>query len=380
MRKGIYIYPWDLRDEGAGRVFDRLVSWGINSMSMALAYHAGRFILPHNPVRRVYFPQDGRVYFPVAMKYYRTPLKPAAAAVADDEYLNEITAECTGRNIEFQAWLVLLHNSRLGNRHPRSAVRNVFGDRYPYALCPARPEVREYARGMVHNLLDKFAVKKLFLESLSFMGFEHGYHHEMYGTELSPTQKSLLGFCFCEVCLEKAQQSGIDVEKLTGAVKAIIDGGKAAKSGNSLESAPEISRFIKVRCATVADLLAEINRIAREYGAELDVFGPVFENSCARAAMEGLDLERLNETVRYYALPAGQTAVDLTRQEIESALKFLPAEKIILSLSMKPENMPDKKNFMAKIKLIDEFKLPGGNFYNYGTIPLEKLAWLKEIS
>ena len=37
------------------------------------------------------------------------------------------------------AWIVLTHNTRLGTAHPDVAVVNCFGERYPYALCPASP-------------------------------------------------------------------------------------------------------------------------------------------------------------------------------------------------------------------------------------------------
>ena len=41
----------------------RLADAGANMVSLAASYHAGRFLQPGNPRRRVYFPQDGTVYW-----------------------------------------------------------------------------------------------------------------------------------------------------------------------------------------------------------------------------------------------------------------------------------------------------------------------------
>ena len=59
MYKGMYTYAWDLNEEGVETVLERYRACGINTITMAASYHAGKFLRPHARKRRVYFPEDG---------------------------------------------------------------------------------------------------------------------------------------------------------------------------------------------------------------------------------------------------------------------------------------------------------------------------------
>ena len=61
MYKGMYTYPWDLVDEGIDTATGRMRDCGINTVTLAASYHAGKFLRPHAPAGRVYFPEDGTV-------------------------------------------------------------------------------------------------------------------------------------------------------------------------------------------------------------------------------------------------------------------------------------------------------------------------------
>ena len=58
----MWIYLWDIVDEGYDAVFRRLKEHKLTTISLATAYHAGKFLAPHNPKRRVVFLEDGRIY------------------------------------------------------------------------------------------------------------------------------------------------------------------------------------------------------------------------------------------------------------------------------------------------------------------------------
>ena len=66
----MYLYPWDLQEEGVGEVAARLRGAGLDTVSLATSYHAGKFLRPHAPQRKVYFPEDGTVYFQPEMSRY----------------------------------------------------------------------------------------------------------------------------------------------------------------------------------------------------------------------------------------------------------------------------------------------------------------------
>ena len=59
----VWAYPWDLHDIGLDRALGLLADQGVTMVSLATSYHAGRFLQPGNPKRRVYFPEDGTVYY-----------------------------------------------------------------------------------------------------------------------------------------------------------------------------------------------------------------------------------------------------------------------------------------------------------------------------
>jgi hypothetical protein len=82
MYAGLWMFAWDLADEGV----DHLLGWagesGLSAIQVAGSYHAGWFIHPHNPNCRAFMPEDGCVYFhPEERRYAETRLKPAVASV-----------------------------------------------------------------------------------------------------------------------------------------------------------------------------------------------------------------------------------------------------------------------------------------------------------
>ena len=60
----MWTYAWDIIDLGFDRIIGELRDRaGMNSVSLATSYHAGRFLQPRSPVRKAYFPEDGTIYF-----------------------------------------------------------------------------------------------------------------------------------------------------------------------------------------------------------------------------------------------------------------------------------------------------------------------------
>ena len=63
MYRSIYAYAWDLADEGLDVALGRIRDSGVNTITLAASYHAGKFLRPHGRSGKVYFPTDGTVYF-----------------------------------------------------------------------------------------------------------------------------------------------------------------------------------------------------------------------------------------------------------------------------------------------------------------------------
>src|SRR5204862_1754250 len=91
MYSGLWMFAWDLADEGVEKVMGWAADSGLTALQIAGAYHAGWFIHPHNPKHRAYMTEDGCVYFHPEMRLYdQTVLKPKVAPVcAQTDWMRE---------------------------------------------------------------------------------------------------------------------------------------------------------------------------------------------------------------------------------------------------------------------------------------------------
>jgi hypothetical protein len=147
MYKALYTYLWDHADEGLDTVLERVRPTGVNTITLAASYHAGKFLRPHGRSGKVYFPQDGTVYFKARPERYGH-IKPLVNPLVDEfDAFERLAREAP--DLGRVAWVVCCHNTPLGQQYPEFTSRNAFGDAYVYSLCPAHPAVRDY----VANLL-----------------------------------------------------------------------------------------------------------------------------------------------------------------------------------------------------------------------------------
>src|SRR5262245_66207379 len=113
--RAMYAYPWDLADEGVSKVTGHVEALGLNAITIAGSYHAGKFLRPHGSSGRVYFPEDGTIYFNADSSAYGSIQPVVSRITCERDVLRELTAN--GR-LATHVWLVLLHNTRLGAAHP----------------------------------------------------------------------------------------------------------------------------------------------------------------------------------------------------------------------------------------------------------------------
>lgn len=71
------LYPWDLHDEGVDVILDNLQNYsGVNAVYLVGLMHYEKrpltdYYYPHNPVRKVFFPEDSRIYWQLHPEFYR---------------------------------------------------------------------------------------------------------------------------------------------------------------------------------------------------------------------------------------------------------------------------------------------------------------------
>src|SRR5262245_47169980 len=141
MQASIWIHPSDVLDEGPAAAFRALRGMSLKEISLAATYHAGRFLLPHDPASTVRLLEDGVAYYqPDPRRWSKLRLKPQAAAACDGkDPCAKVRAAAADAGFAVNAWIVALHNSRLGEANPDCTIVNAFSERYPWALCPSHP-------------------------------------------------------------------------------------------------------------------------------------------------------------------------------------------------------------------------------------------------
>ena len=60
--RAMFAYAWDLAEDLPG-ITGELRDLGLDTITFAGAYHAGKFLRPHGRGGKVYFPEDGTAYF-----------------------------------------------------------------------------------------------------------------------------------------------------------------------------------------------------------------------------------------------------------------------------------------------------------------------------
>ena len=115
--KAIYAYPWDVAEIGVSAAIDRFLALGLDTVTITGSYHAGKFLRPHGKRGKVFFPEDGTIYFKPDLGRYGA-IKPVENSLVSSG--KDIMRELAGQSrMATNVWLVLLHNTRLGLQHPK---------------------------------------------------------------------------------------------------------------------------------------------------------------------------------------------------------------------------------------------------------------------
>ncbi len=381
--RAVYCYAWDLAEAGVGSVADDLRARHINTVTLAASYHAGKFIRPKGRSGKVYFPEDGTVYFNATPERYGEIQPAANSLLAEQDILAEV---CETSGLAANAWLVLMHNSRLGAAHPDAAVTNAFGDRYIYSLCPAAPAARAYAVALCADVTDNYAVSGISLETPGFLPYSHGYHHEFALVRQNVWLDSLLGLCFCEHCRTGAQAAGIDAERLQANVRRAIDGYLASELDFTDDMAaafwladavldPDLGRFLRWRCEVVTSLVAEIRATVRD-DAEVAVI-PSVARPTGGAWYEGSDLKALAQAAGTIEACFYEPSVSRIQGDLFDIRRRLNGAGRLRGI-LRPghPDLASRADVIAAVAALHAGGVDDIAFYNYGHLRQASLDWM----
>ena len=381
----LYCYAWDLVGD-AGRANQSVIdSLGVDAVTMATSYHAGKFTRPGATTGKVVFPEDGTVYFRPRQTYGQ--LQPLVSKVTAAE---DVLAAMTGAGRRVHGWTVLLHNTRLGYAHPDVVVRNAWGDPVYYSLCPTQPAVLEYAVRLCGDLAEHYDLAGLALETPGFLPFVHGYHHEFAQMPGNPWMNVLLGLCFCDACTARAQKAGIDA---AGIARLIRDGVHAYMTSAAtvaddmaaqwliadLVLDAEFGAFLRWRCQVVTDLVRAIRAEVRPTVSVAVI--PSVQRPSAAAWSEGTDLPALARhcdglEIPFYETDPGRVLADV----VDCRRRAGPDAVISAILRPGHPDMTSEAQLQAAIDALAGHGVRRFSFYNFGMLRPHNLDWIRRAA
>jgi hypothetical protein len=386
--KAIYAYPWDLAEIGASSALKRFASLGLDTVTVTGSYHAGKFLRPHGKTGKVYFPQDGVVYFtPDPKRYGLIQPVPHSMIAAGKDVVRELADQ---RELATNVWLVLLHNTRLGATHPNATVANAFGDRYVYSLCPSTPEARAYAIGLAVDVTESYPVAGVSLETPGFLPYAHGYHHEFALNRPNRWLDSQLGLCFCEHCAARAKKAGIKIEALRLKVASDIEAYLKSDVDFPADMAEafwladtrtdgELAALLTLRCDIVTSLVREIRESVRRSATVAVIPSCSPPTPTAGAWYEGSDLKALAEAAGIIEASFYEPGAARIKADVHDAKRRLRGAGTLRGI-LRPAfpDLESKAEFLAAMRALGAVGLREVAFYNWGHIRDSNLDWIPE--
>lgn len=401
----VFTFAHDFLGEGIPAVLDRLEEAGLDGVTVAFAYHASRDVFPHNPLGVMHYLESGATYFPPETgRYGESALQPVEAGLTrGSTVLEDLAAATSARDMRLGAWAVMLHNSRLAQANPDDATLTALGDRLFHALCPANPRVRAYAQALAGDIASR-GVAEVRFESLSYMGWDHGHHHERNLIELGPATRFLMGLCFCPHCCSAASSDGVGVDALREAVSKRLRASLQSAASEPTDAPVDreelaafadgqLDGYLRVRERVVTELVRDVVAAvaAVDPGIRsifLDASGAELGYATGRPTTDapatsiawrhGVNLGELSRTcdlavAAYFADP------DRARREIASYGEVLdPQAGAQVDVVLRP-GWPDTIDAASLAAKVDAARAPfvrDIGFYHYGLMRLESLDWI----
>ncbi len=387
---GLYAYPWDVIDEGADTVLEAVERAGLNTLYITTWYHSGMFFLPHNPRRRVHFPEPGALYCSPGAWHARHPLAPPVSSLSDDwsAFWEELALTANDRGISLTAWMPVLHNSGLGNAHPDMVVENPWGDRITHTLCPSNESVRDLVLSVMQDVAGMGIFARVLLESIEYLPLRHDHHHEVIGVPLDPDMEFLASLCFCPACLKRSADGGIDTAAVRGWVRDTVD---ATLEGGSREimgwepieagAGGHMEGYLRSRETGPSTLAAEAAATLRGSGSVLVGcldFGPLYPmGPNGRRWQNGVDLDRVLDHVDEMHPTFYQTDPSILARSISAytgtvgqAVTQVPALRAMLPQTADGASLAEQCAAVAPVA-------SGVSFYNYSFMARRNLDWIR---
>jgi hypothetical protein len=326
--------------------------------------------------------------------------------VRDDDPLRNICRAAERRGLLVRSWTNNTHSTALASANPGCAIQNVFGDTYINSLCPANPDVRAYVTTLNSDLA-RYPLDTLLVESVCYMPFDHGYHHERCLVPISALAKFFLGLCFCDHCVSKVAAEGVDADALRKHVveqldlhlagdPSELDGIAFTKDAVEQFAGGDMTAMLAARQSIVTSLIHEVKDavgavssapvMVMEWSGGLRGAGmgmPVGDTSTAapdRAWQDGVDLQSVRTASDGVGVLGYVRLVDELRRDLDAYRSLLgPDTPLSVALRPMPPDCNSPAELAEKVAFLRDFGADWAEFYHYGFMRLRNLQWIGEV-
>ncbi|MDA0638292.1 hypothetical protein OUY22_33210 [Nonomuraea sp. MCN248] len=383
MDSSVFVFAEDLRGEGVERVLDKIKGYGAAGVTVGAVHHAVRDVTPHG-LSRLTVRHDGAHFPPPADLFSGLRLRPLAGHQDTFDGLREACAE---RGLRLHGWSVFLRNATLGRAHPDVTVRDCFGDRgSPADLCPAHPDARAYAVALARAVA-RLGVESVVAESLHFRPLRAGRSF----VPLGPMDAYLFGLCFCDYCMRRAADLGVDAEvareECAGILGRVLDGdppaqGEVTRAALTAYAGPDVVAYARARSETVTTLVSDVAAAVGDEGSRLvfaDATGAVkgyrdglpTPGPAAHDAWQlGVDLVALGDLVPAFAVLAYARDAARVADDVGAYLRSVGKDREVRAV-LRPGH-PDTDSadrLVAKARAAKAAGAAAVDFYAYGLMP-----------
>jgi hypothetical protein len=367
--------PWEIADEEPEQIIEVLRKRAlVNSVYVITPMHHSKrpltdHFFPHHPVRKVYFPEDSRVYHTVHPEYYRgTKIKPVPTArenLKDVDWVDVLTSAARKQGlktgVEVSHSVVPWAHSR--EQFPDCAQRDVYGNAFVKQninLCPNNPDVRIYLAGLFSDLVASHDVDMVQTCYLFFHPGQTGFPRPFpAGADgLLRLLAVSTGGCFCDACERRAGEAGLDWVAMKAAVKEIADAlntysPEAFHKRNLLAAGnlsneelllelPEFYQWLRFRCDSVTEVFADIHRAIKDQKPEVDFrYNGSADAQHMRMGVDFRTAHRYMDSVREgdYSEQSGDAAMLAVKRAKHLNLRRIVGDqkKVIAAIGIRPK-------------------------------------------
>lgn len=370
---GVWLYPqWlDPTPEERGA---ELREMGVSYAAVAVSYHSARVLMPDAHGSRVVHLSPGLNFVPSDGFLRKVSFANVVSPTRPRTPLEVVFAGLRRSGVAPEAWVVLGHNSAIGGGHPEVSVENLYGDRYPYGLCPCNAAVREFMVCLLEEVCERFDVDRVILEHWHYPVLRHGAHHEVFQTP--PESDWLLSLCFCSSCHKEAARMGIDLERARRVARQVLDRLWTLSSSRRIErclsdAMVRLRELQAMREQVVASVVRDLAGSSRK---PLALFLPLPDDWRACAVEPRLLLgSRVDLILPVYAITWGKAGELISQLAADSP----PGSELAVSVWGGYPGVRGRVDVMRAYEWARSCGVPRLYVYNYSLMTEAQRGWLR---